>query len=174
MSFKDMVKIAAVCLAVATGNVNAKALTEDFANAFDVTSIFLWSDDPSNMTLNKASFTAGMTGWQTTLATGAALVLSGPAIDSGDGRFSVKFKFRKQPFKLQWAEVLFDGTYNQVMGSGTLQRRGPDWLASSTFTHLGDIPNLAPVPLPSSIALLLSALVFVPMSKLRRRAAAMA
>ncbi len=149
---------------------SAAFMNQSFLNEFDTTSIHFWSDDATKLAFDRVSFGQNMGAWSVESNTGDTLVLA------TRGRFSLRLDHDRQPFSMQWAEVFFDGAFNVIRGSGTLHYSGSAWTGSDLFTHALDIPNQfsssAVVPLPSSVVLLLSSLLFVPLRGLRRRAAA--
>ncbi len=160
---------------LATGNAGAATLDQTFTNDFETNGIYLWSVDPSNMTLAGFSFGANMSGWKADSQSPAKLVLSGPTLGAAAGRFNLLMNYQNTPFKLEWAEVFFDNMSNAVRGYGTLTFNGSGWSNGNVATHLMDIP-LHPVaaatPIPPSLLLMVSALALVPLQRLRRRAAA--
>ncbi len=155
---------------------SAAFMNQSFLNEFDTTSIHFWSDDATKLAFDRVSFGQNMGAWSVESNTGDTLVLAGPVVAATRGRFSLRLDHDRQPFSMQWAEVFFDGAFNVIRGSGTLHYSGSAWTGSDLFTHALDIPNQfsssAVVPLPSSVVLLLSSLLFVPLRGLRRRAAA--
>lgn len=135
-----------IFLLLATGNAGAATLDQTFTNDFETNGIYLWSVDPSNMTLAGFSFGANMSGRKADSQSPAKLVLSGPPLGAA-----------------------------AVRGYGTLPFNGSGWSNGNVATHLMDIP-LHPVaaatPIPSSLLLMVSALTLVPLQRLRRCAAA--
>jgi len=147
----------------------AATLHQTFMNDFASNAIYLWSDDPGNMQFAGTSFGAHLQGWSVQSASPAALVLNGPTVAAGQGRFTVRFDHVKRPFTLQWAEVFFDSGISHVLGAGTLGYSVSGWTGTNAFSHLADIPHLTPqsaVPLPQSAVLLLSALIVLPLRRL--------
>jgi len=182
---KRLWKLAAAALLGLSLNAQAAHVEVTFANDFGslsnpVNEVFLWMDT-SAVSLTIRNFRGSMSGWATdTITAGQTLRLHGPNVTAPfSGTFTARFSFsgpasRAPSFSLQWAEVFFDGTYRHVAGAGTVSYSGGNrgtYTPSPTFTHLNstDIPNLAPVPLPSSVVLLLSTLVFAPLAKIERR-----
>ncbi len=175
MKLAELAKIGVIGLSMTAIKVDAATLNQTFANDFDTTSIYLWSDAPGNMSFAAVGFGSNMTTWSVQSNTGAQLVLAGSTVAPGAGRFNVTMNFTTTPFTMQWAEVFFSGGFNVVRGAGTLTYQSAGWSNANTFTHLADIPQqfgAAAVPLPSSLMLLLSSLLFVPLAKLRERRAA--
>lgn len=164
-----------IALSLATGSLSAATLNQTFMNDFEATSIYLWSDAPGNMSFVGAGFGADMSTWSVTSNTGAQLVLGGSTVAPGAGRFDLAMNYHTAPFTVQWAEVFFSGLVNVVRGSGTLTYQGAGWSNVDAFSHLADIPNRviasSAVPLPSSVLLMLTSLLFVPLTKLRQRTA---
>ncbi len=188
---KIMKRIIATALLGTTVTVTAGNLDRVFDTDFGTLAaptneIFLW-DNAGGATLasiraRTGSLTAA-NGWSVAAFTpaGSGFKLSGPGILANTGTYTIRFNFpRATPpvFSFQWAEVFWDGTFRHVLGSGSTAFSGGatgSFSSSTTFTHMADIPNLAPppapVPLPSSIVLLLSTLLFAPTAKLRQRKA---
>ena len=157
---------------LAGANVGAAVLKQTFSNDFQTNAVYLWSVDPSNMSLEGVAFGANMSGWQADVQTPAWLVLSGPTIDAAVGSFSLKMKYKSTPFQLEWAEVFFDTVNNVVRGYGTLTYNGSGWGNADVATRLRDIPlqaTAAAMPVPSSVLLMLSALALVPLQRLGNR-----
>ncbi len=182
---KRLLKFAATTLLGMSLNVQAGTVDVTFTNDFGslsspVNEIFLWMD-PGAASLSINRFAGSMRAWTSlTLVTNQSFKLSGPSVTAPNtGSFTARFNFsgpvpRAPSFSFQWAEVFFDGALRHVAGSGTVSYSGGatnSFTGSPTFTHLNstDIPNLAAVPLPSSIVLLLSTLVFAPLAKIERR-----
>jgi hypothetical protein len=126
---------------------------------------------------------AGGGTWLTDTRTSTMLKIIGPTVASGTGLFNVNFDYPAPTtpvpaFSFQWAEVFYStvGNTRSLLGSGTLSFSNGQFTGSGAFTHFSDIAGTAfagaPVPLPSSVVLLLSALVFVPGAKNRRAQAA--
>ena len=160
---------------LATGNGSAATLNQTFTNDFETNAVYLWSVDPSNMTLAGLSFGASMSGWQADRQNPAKLVLRGPTVGAAAGSFNLLMSYRHTPFKLEWAEVFFDNVNNVVRGYGTLSFNGSGWSNANIATHLIDIPLhpvAAALPIPSSLLLMFSALALMPLQRLRRRAVA--
>jgi hypothetical protein len=185
MNMKRLLKFAAATLLGMSLNAQAANLDVTFTNDFGslsnpVNEIFLWMD-PGAATLSIRGFAGSMRSWTSqTVVPSQAFRLSGLDVTApSTGSFTARFNFsgpvRNAPsFSFQWAEVFFDGTLRHVAGSGSLSYSGSasgTYTPSAAFTHLNstDIPNLAPVPLPSSVVLLLSTLVFAPLAKIERR-----
>ena len=176
MTFAKWLVASLFGLALTAGPVGASTLDQTFSNDFDTSSIYFWADDPSNLAFDGVRFAQHMGDWSVQANSGDALVIAGPTVAAGQGRFSLRFDYDTRPFSLQWAEVFFNGGLNVIQGAGTLRYNGSNWTASNLFTHGADIPNQfassSTVPLPSPVVLLLSSLLFVPLRGLRRRAVA--
>ncbi len=159
-------------LLLTTGSVGAATLNQTFMNDFETNAIYLWSVDASNMTLDGYSVGADMGAWKADISSPARMVLSGPTIAGGAGRFNLLMNYKTTPFQLEWAEVLFDHLGTVVKGYGTLSFNGGGWSNSNVATHLIDIPlhpNVAATPLPSSLIMMFSALTLVTMKGMRKR-----
>lgn len=163
-------------LLLAAAPVRAATLDQLFANDFDATGIYLWSMDPANMTFTSASFGANMNGWTVQSNTGDKLVMSGPSVAPGAGRFNVLMSYLSRPFQMEWAEVYFNNAVTTVRGVGTLTYGLSGWSNVDAFTHMAEFTVPAPAtiatPVPASIVTMLSALALVSFTQTRRRAAA--
>lgn len=161
---------ALLALSLAAGGAGAATLSQTFLNEFAANELYLWMDDPDTALVREVRLGSGMTEWAVQSVSGAAVVLNGPRLNPGAGRFTLDFDYLSRPFSLQWAEVFFESGARHVLGAGTLTYTTGGWGDSDLFTRGLDIPYQlsapAPVPLPQSAALLLSALVLLP---LRRR-----
>jgi hypothetical protein len=124
------------------------------------------------MSLDGFSAGANMSGWKVDLSTPARMVISGPTITPGAGRFNLLMNYKTAPFQLEWAEVFFNNITNVVLGAGTLSFNGGGWSNANVATHLVDIPlhpAAAAMPVPSSILLMLSALALGTLTSMRKR-----
>ncbi|MGE3772360.1 MAG: hypothetical protein AB7I32_05505 [Gammaproteobacteria bacterium] len=172
---KPLVRLAATLLTLSLSATTAVAATLDqtFMNDFTSNALYLWSDEPAKLQLGAVSFGSNMQAWSVQSASAAALVLGGPAVAAGQGRFSIRFDYVSRPFSLQWAEVFFDGGLNHILGAGTLSYSTSGWAGTNVFTHAADIPQQftaqTSVPLPPSAVLLSSALVLLPLRRLHGR-----
>lgn len=159
-------------LLLTTGSAGAATLEQTFMNDFETNAIYLWSLDASNMSLDGFSASADMGGWQADSISPAHMVLSGPTVAAGAGRFNLLMNYKSTPFRLEWAEVLFDHVGAVVKGYGTLSFNGNGWSNSNVASHLIDIPlhpQVAATPLPSSVLMMLSALALITVKSLRER-----
>ena len=150
---------AAFSSSAATQNVN-------LTNTSATNQIMLWVDDPASADITKVTFlSASMASWVASIAadgnsvtlSGATLAASTPV--SAGGEYRVRFTFPAPPsYSFQWAELNFDGTSNTLLDSGSVSyAAGAGYSASTVFTHIADIPNLAaPVPLTNSSIFLIS------------------
>lgn len=130
-------------LAMATFPVNAALTTEDFTINRTVNTIFLWADDPSDMTfeLTGTDFSS-LTGWSldtspTSATDDSAWVFTAPGIEIGTGAvpansvspitigFDYVISGANSQFRFQYAFVLWDSLTVDVRRSGTqIIRRG--------------------------------------------------
>ena len=175
MNIKRIVGIAALSLAGITVQTSAATTSTTFQNDFAATSIFLWAESvnvaftlPSLTTPTPLKFVTGMNGWTIATLAPSKIQLNGPQIAPQAGKFKVSFTFStSRKFDIQWAEVLFNGTTTVLQGAGglTYDNLTPGHVVWSDnhhpFTHMNEL-GLTAVPLPGSLVLLLSALVFVP------------
>lgn len=162
-----------LALSLAATSAQAATLNQTFMNEFDANALYFWADDATNLQFAGASFGANMTQWTVTANTGEALVLEGPTtVPAASGRFTLQLDYVTRPFSLQWAEVFFDSGVNRILAGGTLSYTSGGWVGSNVFTHAADVPYQfsaqAAVPLPQSVVLMLSALVFLPLRRLTR------
>lgn len=170
MNTRMTTKALLITLLLSAGSAGAATLNQTFMNDFETNAIYLWSTDASNMSLDGISFGANMGAWQATTHTPAKLVLSGPTIGPVAGRFDLLMNYKNLPFQLEWAEVFFDNANNAIRGYGTLTFDGGGWSNANVSSHVIDIPLHpgAVVPLPSSLLLLVSIVLFVPVVHGRR------
>lgn len=153
--------LAIILSAGATLPANAATLNQWFSNDTTSNAIYLWltassapTTDITNVIFDAAS---AMSAWGST-GTTDSLVLYGPAANAGAGRVQLRFDYSVRPFSFEYAEVLWNGGEMTLLDSGTLSRGTGSWTSSAAFTRVGDIssPFAAPVPVPSSLILLLS------------------
>ena len=164
-----------ITLLLTTGSAGAAILEQTFMNDFETNAIYLWSLDTSNMSLDGFSASADMGGWKAGISSPAHMVLSGPTVAAAAGRFNLLMSYKTTPFRLEWAEVLFDRVGTVVKGYGTLSFNGNGWSNSNVATHLIDIPlhpRVAATPLPSSVLMMFPALALVTVKGLRKRSLA--
>lgn len=85
-------------LLLTTGSAGAATLEQTFMNDFETNAIYLWSLDASNMSLDGFSASADMGGWQADSISPAHMVLSGPTVAAGAGRFNLLMNYKSTPF----------------------------------------------------------------------------
>ncbi|MBI5616159.1 MAG: hypothetical protein HY943_07720 [Gammaproteobacteria bacterium] len=171
--------IALLTLALVAAMPTARASSiklVDIQNDQAVTGLYFWADG-SNLSIAQYTIQTptALAGWSASEDDGTRLFLSGPSVAANAGKVRLRLSYDSVPFSFQWAELFFDGTKNQLRAAGTLswQRVGTrlQWVTSDTFTHLADLnPGLlkaAPVPVPAAAFLLLSGLVFAPLTRRR-------
>ena len=172
MKFATLICSSLIAATLTVAGAGAATKNQMFQNDYDSNALYFWSDNPSNLQIALASFGAHMGDWTVDSSTGDALVLSGSTLGAGQGRFTLSFDYVARPFTLQWAEVFFDSGVNHLLDGGTLSYGSSGWSGTSAFTRAGDIPNQfaaqASVPLPPSLVLLLSSLLFIPLRRLSR------
>ena len=144
MKIRRFAALLAVVLAFASYEANATTAQQTFTNDYASNAIYLFADNPANLSFTNATFSGGASGWSLTVNTGDELAMSGPVLTPGNGLFNVTFSYTSLPFSFQWAEVLTGTTTNTT---------------NSAFTHLSAINPASPVPLPAPIWLLGSALI---------------
>ena len=159
MKIQRFAAIVAVVFGFASHDASASTLQQTFTNDYASNAIYLFADNPVNLSFTSATFSGGASGWSLTVNTGDELAMSGTVLTPGSGLFNVTFNYTSLPFSFQWAEVLTGTTTNTVLGSGTLNWNGSGWSTNSAFTHLSAINPASPVPVPAPIWLLGSALV---------------
>jgi len=178
----------AALLVLSAFAANAATDTERYKNDADMTNLFLWSTDPSNMTFGSIDLTdAKLTGWSVMHNDGAYLVLEGPEISKSKSKINIDFNFTVAPFTFQFAEVLYDSVGNDIAieATGMIQYNTKGKLDKPTANPLSaaqgaDIkayfnPSAgAVVPLPGSSVLMLSALGLVGVTARRHQAQAAA
>lgn len=153
--------LAALVVAGTTGGAEAASYTTWFQNDTTTNAIYLWLTDDSVSTadMTPKQFKAGssMSAWDWT-GTSDSLVLFGPTAAASTGQVQMRFDYTA-PFALEWAEVMWSGPTMSLLASGTLAFSKGSWTSSSSFNHIGDMPSpyAAPVPVPNSLLMLLSA-----------------
>jgi len=182
MRFKHFLILAGLNLFGLSMHATASTMSVSFNNSNDVTSIFLWADSP-NVTFSSPTsitFVSGMAGWNVATQLPTKVHIAGPEINAGAGKFRVSLTYSApRKFDLQWAEVLSTGATTLLQDAGGLTFDGVTpghfgWHENDhLFTHLDELGltsnlKLAAVPLPSSVLLLLPALMIV--STVGRRA----
>lgn len=172
MKLSTLIGSSLLAFTLVGASAEAATLNQTFSNDFDTSAIYLWSDDPSNMQFESVRFSAAMASWNLDANSAGALVISGPTAAAGAGRFTVKMDYVVKPFSMQWAEVFFESGINRILAGGTLTYSNGGWSGSNVFTRAGDVPHQftaqSAVPLPQSMVLLLSALVFIPLRRYAR------
>jgi hypothetical protein len=151
----------ALTLLLSVAGAGAATLNQTFMNDFESNTLYLWSLDASDMSLKNFTAGANMAGWKMDESSPAHMVLSGPTVAAGAGRFKLLMNYKAAPFRLEWAEVFFEKGINVVRGFGTLTFNGNGWSNANVGTHVIDIPlqpRVAATPLPGSALLLMSAL----------------
>lgn len=160
-------------LMAAAMSAHGATLSQAFRNDFLSNQIWLWADDPVNVDFTGHSFdTPTLADWVATLDDGDRLFMgssSNTPVAPLAGTFTVDFDYSTPTFRFQWAEIFFDGRSNNLLGSGTAMWNGRRWTGSNRFTHLAEViaPVPAAVPLPSSIMLLTSSVIFMSVGRLR-------
>jgi len=151
----------------------AAVSTEVYKNDSDMTDLFLWSDNPANMTfLNVDLSDPDLAGWAVMVNSGSSLVLEGPKVKKSNGKFNIDFQYSSAPFTFQFAEAMYD----TVASSWTVETTGNiTFDGKKLFTpyssnplsaqQIADItahfsPSAA-VPILNSAVLMLSAVGFV-------------
>ncbi len=137
-------------------NSLAATKTQMFKNNFESNSIYLWMNDINEATFSSVQFSDASDDWQAFVNNGSELFMAGNTITANNGRFDVEMEYQTIPFGFEWAEILWTGNTFSILGSGSLFWENR-WIATNDFSHLGDI--VAPVPIPGSMLLLLSALI---------------
>lgn len=166
---------AIVLLALLLGALPLQAakLNQTFVNDFETNSIHLWSVDAGNMNFLEANLGKGLDGWTVTTITPVKLVMSGPTVGAGQGRFKVLMSYLDKSFRMEWAEVYFNNAMPKVLGAGTLTYGKGGWSNDDSFSHMAEfqLSNVksAATPLPSSAVMLLSALALGGFARYRRR-----
>jgi hypothetical protein len=153
--------IVLVCLSLNLGAASAATVVQEIQNEFKSNAMYLWSDDPGHATIETVLLGQSMRGWGVQTETSTMLVLSGPVLAPGAGRFLLRLAYDAAPISLQWAEVFFDSGVASLRGAGSLRFEDRTWTAVDVFTRGNEIPGLAaaPVPLPHALGLLLAPLL---------------
>lgn len=168
MSARLSAAILVMTLVLGLGSASAATLNQSFMNDFESNAVYLWSLDSANMRFDGFSLGSNMEAWQAEVSTPEQLVLKGPTIAAGAGRFNLLMNYQSTPFRLEWAEVFFDKVSNVVRGYGTLTFDGNGWSNSNVASHVIDIPlhpTAAALPIPASYWLLASALALMSLRK---------
>lgn len=151
------------CLSLPLGAASGAAVVKEIQNEFTSNAMYLWSDDPGNTTIDSVFLGRSMTGWVVETQTSAMLVLRGPVLEPGAGRFLLQLVYDAEPVSLQWAEVFFESGVASLRGAGSLRFEDRTWTAADLFTRGNEIPGLVatPVPLPDALGLLLAPLLLL-------------
>jgi len=147
-------------LAAAFGNASAATFSQQLLNDFSSNRIWLWAVEPTTVFTNVSFDNAAVSSRLVPVDTGDALCLesdTGLPVAAGAGRFAVDFDYTTPTFSFEWAELFWDGTTNNLLGSGTATYNGSGWSGGPAFTHA---PALSAVPIPASGVLLASGVVF--------------
>jgi hypothetical protein len=151
-------------LLLGVSSAHAALLNQTFQNDFDTNGIYLWSVDFPKMRLDGISFGSTMEAWEAQVNAPKQMVLRGPTLAAGAGRFNLLMNYKSTPFRLEWAEVFFDKGSTLMRGFGTLTFDGNAWSNASVASHVIDIPlhpAVAAMPLPASWLMMASALALV-------------
>lgn len=173
--------LAGALLAFAASSASAATQRTNFRNDSTVNHIFLFADDSGALPGPEIEFSAvdlrnGFSAWTLETLTPALAVFHGADTAPNAGRFRLTFEYNVPQVSFQWAEVLFDSvtnTYTSVTGTAYYDRNLPwRWSYDNTFAaanrafvdnYFGVTP--APVPLPNSMVMLLSAAAFLGFSR---------
>jgi hypothetical protein len=160
-------------ITVAALSTQAATVTERYNNDNDITHLFLWSDDPSNMTFVSVDLSdAKLAGWSSNSSlSGEVLMAQGPEVKNSTGKFDITFNYSTAPFIFQYAEVFFQAgdTGPSILDTGMIEYNGKKLLAptvwiltSAQLNYINaSVIGAAVVPIPSSVYLMMSAIGFV-------------
>ena len=161
-------------LMIGSGAAAAATYSGAFLNDAEMNNAFLFSDDVNELEFLDVSFGRDMSAWHVDIQTPAQLVFSGPTVQPLRGLLRLSFEYTVGQVSFQWAEVLFDGVDYAVQQSGSLhfdttQPSGAQWSATNVFSSANaqfidgyfSLPAATAVPLPNSVALMLSALAVI-------------
>ena len=160
----------AAMLATFSGVAHATIGNVTFFNDVELNHGFLFSEDPVNLEFLNLTFGARMNTWNVELLTPSTVVFSGPTVQPFRGLLKLQFDYQVPPVSFQWAEVLFQNDVVQINASGSAifdpSQRGRQWSTSNAFSaaNTAFVTNYlapAPVPLPNSVVLMLSAIGFM-------------
>ncbi|MBK8958035.1 MAG: hypothetical protein IPM80_06290 [Proteobacteria bacterium] len=168
MSMRIIPAVLSVSLLLCMSGARAAILNQTFQNDFQTNGIYLWSTDFPSMHFEGFALGTNMQAWQAQLDAPSQLVLRGPTVAAGAGRFDLRMNYKSAPFRLEWAEVFFDKAGTVVRGFGTLAFDGSGWSNSSFASHVIDIPlnpSAAAMPLPGSWLMLTSAVALLCLRK---------
>ena len=154
----------------------AAVVTQTYKNATEITNLFLWSEDPADMTFVDVDLSdKKLAGWTIPVTFADRLVLDGPQVKKGKkaAKFNIEFDYSAAPFKFQFAEVLFDDATATwaLQKTGSIEFKGGKLGKSQAYTlsaaqlgHINDyfsVPAPAAVPIPRSMLLMVSAVAFL-------------
>ncbi|MGR8919299.1 MAG: hypothetical protein ACU85V_06755 [Gammaproteobacteria bacterium] len=165
---------ATVLALLASATAQAASETEWFRTDNAATHLFLFADSPApaEMAFTDLDFFRGLGGWSVESLTPGEVIASGPQVAPGTGWMRLRFDYQVPQVSFQWAEVLFDGVSHSIEGSGTI---GFDstagFLSQYSYSSGFSLANqlavadyfgaAAPVPLPPSALMLLTAVAFL-------------
>lgn len=156
-------------------NANAAVITDRYKNDAEMTNLFLWATDPTNLSFGNIDLSdAKLAGWSVPINTGAYVVLEGPAIAKSQSKINIDFEFKVAPFSFQFAEVLYDAVGNDIAiqatgligykaSNGKLDKASANPLSAAQGADIKAYFGPAPaiVPLPGSVVFMLSAIGLV-------------
>ena len=182
--------------AVVSGDGLAKTKSEDIVNQSDnINAMFFWVADPTgDAFFDDVDPKDDAKDWGAIYKNSDQLVVleppSGdPLLMANEGKFKVKFDYTVKNVDVYWAEVFFDGLTPVVNASGnghfddkSANPNNKDWFTQSAFddsfltgalmndinTHFGSSFVPTPVPIPSSVVLMLSAISMMSITRWRK------
>jgi hypothetical protein len=151
----------------------AESVSGRYKNDADITHLFLWSDDLSDMTIANADLSdKKLSGWTIENLSKSLVLVHGPEVKKSTGKFAIDFNVSVAPFRYTFAEVLYNAIGNIVslQAAGSVTYDGKKFLkpvdgllsAQQAFdvrTYFS--PAAAVVPVPNSVILMMSALGFM-------------
>ena len=166
--------------------VNAEAAMSSFVHGEDNANyIFLFADVESGgktpLTFNNVTFSGGFAsaGWALSQPVEPLVaIFTGSQIPAGTGTYNLDFNATKNNVSMQWTEVLYDGSSWSTLDNGTAKYNStlgiwsgigtPFSLENTEYVtkYFNALPP-APVPLPNSVILLLSALAYLGSRRVR-------
>ena len=93
MKIRRFAALLAVVLAFASYEANATTAQQTFTNDYASNAIYLFADNPVNLSFTSATFSGGASGWSLTVNTGDELAMSGTVLTPGSGLFNVTFNY---------------------------------------------------------------------------------
>ncbi|MGR9090397.1 MAG: hypothetical protein ACU85U_07445 [Gammaproteobacteria bacterium] len=106
---------AVVACGFAIANADAAVVTDRYKNDTEMTNLFLWATDPTNLSFENIDLSDNkLAGWSVVINSGAYLVLEGPAIAKSQSKIDIDFDFKVAPFSFQLAEVLYDSVSSDI------------------------------------------------------------